>query len=587
MIDPITSLAISMQTKKGTFALLLGSGVSRSAQIPTGWDIVRSLIERLAIAEGKALDKDPEQWYREKYNTEPDYGDILDRLPGSPAERGQLIRSFIEPNENERDIGLKQPTVAHRAIASLVANGYIRVIITTNFDRLLESALDDMGVVPSVIDSIDAVEGTLPFAHNSCTILKVHGDYVDARIRNTTDELASYPVELNAVLDQALREYGLVVCGWSAEWDTALTEALLRTKSPWFSTYWISFREPGDRASAIVASRQAQMITNMDADTFFERLADSVESLEDLRSPELLSLKIAEQSLKRFIDDPTKRTRVHDLVVGEASRVRRIIDDTDEDAYLKEINQGEIAVRLKGYEDATATLRALFTTGCYWGNSDHNQVWVSALERLSSFTPVQGRHYDDWTKLRLYPALITLYAGGVAAVAREQYDTLFTLLYKPTSTDVDRNERHPIIFSVHCWIMSEAFAQRLAPGTIPGAVLPHRVRFQEDLWITLKDYVPAEDRFHEYFDLFEYFAGLVHTDLAFQLGSSPWGPRGYLPYRNYGVGSGKLTASIQNEMQVYQDEWPPLTSGMFGGSLERLNRAKIEFDRRLERGSYG
>ncbi len=61
MVDTVTSLAISMQTKKGVFALLLGSGISRSAQIPTGWDIVLDLIRRLATAEGKTVSDDPAQ----------------------------------------------------------------------------------------------------------------------------------------------------------------------------------------------------------------------------------------------------------------------------------------------------------------------------------------------------------------------------------------------------------------------------------------------------------------------------------------------------------------------------------------------
>lgn len=35
MIDPSLSLAISVQSNPGVFALLLGSGVSRSAGMPT------------------------------------------------------------------------------------------------------------------------------------------------------------------------------------------------------------------------------------------------------------------------------------------------------------------------------------------------------------------------------------------------------------------------------------------------------------------------------------------------------------------------------------------------------------------------
>ena len=135
MIDPLTMLAVSMRAKKGAYALLLGSGVSRAAQIPTGWDIVLNLVRRVARVEGADCGEDPASWYREIYHEEPDYGVLLGRLAQTQAERSQIVREYIEPSPDERDLGLKMPTEAHRAIAELVADGYIRVVVTTNFDR--------------------------------------------------------------------------------------------------------------------------------------------------------------------------------------------------------------------------------------------------------------------------------------------------------------------------------------------------------------------------------------------------------------------------------------------------------------------
>ena len=40
--DPVTRLAFSVQQNPGVYALLLGSGVSFSSQIPTGWAITHS-----------------------------------------------------------------------------------------------------------------------------------------------------------------------------------------------------------------------------------------------------------------------------------------------------------------------------------------------------------------------------------------------------------------------------------------------------------------------------------------------------------------------------------------------------------------
>ena len=136
-----------------------------------------------------------------------------------------------KPNDREREEGEKQPTAAHRAIASLVARGFIKVILTTNFDRLVETALTDEGVVPTILSSPDQVQGALPLIHTQCCVFKVHGDYRDTRIRNTPAELDQYPPEFDQLLDRIFDEFGLIVCGWSAEWDGALRSALIRAPS--------------------------------------------------------------------------------------------------------------------------------------------------------------------------------------------------------------------------------------------------------------------------------------------------------------------------------------------------------------------
>lgn len=53
MLDPVSAIAFEMQAGKGMFALLLGSGVSRTAKIPTGWDITLDLVRRVAALKGE------------------------------------------------------------------------------------------------------------------------------------------------------------------------------------------------------------------------------------------------------------------------------------------------------------------------------------------------------------------------------------------------------------------------------------------------------------------------------------------------------------------------------------------------------
>jgi hypothetical protein len=58
MIDPLLSLAISIQSAPGVFAILAGSGLSRSAGIKTGWEITQdlaSVARRAQIAQRIAI----------------------------------------------------------------------------------------------------------------------------------------------------------------------------------------------------------------------------------------------------------------------------------------------------------------------------------------------------------------------------------------------------------------------------------------------------------------------------------------------------------------------------------------------------
>ena len=60
MIEPINSLAFSIQANRGVYAVLLGSGVSRSAKIPTGWEVTLDLVQKLAALSGEKCNS----WWR-------------------------------------------------------------------------------------------------------------------------------------------------------------------------------------------------------------------------------------------------------------------------------------------------------------------------------------------------------------------------------------------------------------------------------------------------------------------------------------------------------------------------------------------
>ncbi|CAI7991992.1 tRNA dimethylallyltransferase [Geodia barretti] len=103
------SLSFSMQANPRIYALLLGSGVSRPAEIPTGWEIVVDLLGKLAASMGEEGVTDVEEWYFEKYQEFPDYSKMLDALARKPGERQQLLRPYFEPSDEQRREGVNSP----------------------------------------------------------------------------------------------------------------------------------------------------------------------------------------------------------------------------------------------------------------------------------------------------------------------------------------------------------------------------------------------------------------------------------------------------------------------------------------------
>jgi hypothetical protein len=116
----LTQLSFALFENKGVFAVLLGSGLSRAAEIPTGWEITLDLIRRVALAQEIAEQPDWAKWYRETTGQEPNYSTLLEELAGSPDERRAILHRYIEPTQEDREEGRKIPTAAHRAIAELV-----------------------------------------------------------------------------------------------------------------------------------------------------------------------------------------------------------------------------------------------------------------------------------------------------------------------------------------------------------------------------------------------------------------------------------------------------------------------------------
>lgn len=517
-LSPMAMLATSMHAQPGVYALLLGSGVSTGAGVPTGWGVVTELVRRVAAVEdsGSIEDAahDPDGWWNAHHGEPLGYSSLLEALAPTPAARQGLLADFFEPSDEEREQGIKTPSRGHLAVAELVKRGSVKVIVTTNFDRLMEQALDTVGIAPQVIARPEAVNGMMPLAHAPATVIKIHGDYLDLGSRNTPSELEQYPAEWATLLARVFDEYGLIVAGWSAEWDTALVRLIESSPNRRYPLYWDARSGKSVNAQKLLSERSGQVIPAAGADEMFNELSSALEALDRLAEPPLTTA-MAVARLKRYLLDSVRRIELHDLVMEATERT--IAGVKAQPLYIDGLDSLAFQEVLEAHRERSRQLCALLVTGV-WHDLDgnHDRLWMDVLERLLDAgraerlgVPVQ----EVLEQARLYPALLVHTAIGVAATRRGRDKLLIKLATEVMGTiDAERRIRLPACQIIHPYRVLDKDAVNALPRWNGGGrwTYPLSHLLKEDVRMVIGDLIPEASYYEDTFHGYEYRISLLH-----------------------------------------------------------------------------
>jgi hypothetical protein len=344
-------------------------------------------------------------------------------------------------------------------------------------------------------------------------MIKIHGDYLDSRLRNTRPELVAYEKPLNDLLDRVFDEFGIIVCGWSAEWDVALRAAIERCGTHRFGTYWAARHgKLTGEAEKLIGLRRATVVSIADADSFFRDIADKIDALEDFTLSDPISAEVAVARVKRYLASSEQRINLYDLVNAETERVHAGI--TAARFSPEDSNIGpDIAVgRLRAYEAEMNVLLPVLACGGHWATGEQFRVLGQAITRLAN-DEGGGNGLVIWLSLRRYPALLALYATGIAAVANDNYALLKHLFSLQIRTGRDRPQK-PILKLLSPVRVLELVRQRqLLPGR-EREFTPLNNHVFEVLRGPLRQYLPADYAYEEAFVWFEYLLSLVHCDIT-------------------------------------------------------------------------
>ncbi|WP_295020360.1 SIR2 family protein [uncultured Porphyromonas sp.] len=574
-IEKLTTLAFSMYTNKGAYALLLGSGISRSAGIPSGWEVEVELIKMIAAHQGITNQNNWHQWYRERYKESASYSSLLDALVRTPTERVQLMRPFFEPTEEEKELGRKEPTKAHRAIARLVKEGYIRVILTTNFDHLLERALEAEGITPQVIRHEGEIAQATPLVHSDRpTLVKINGDYIDCKFRNTSEELDIYPDEMKYYLQRIFEDYGLVTCGWSADWDKGLIDIIKSSPHPRYRSFLTSVGDPGDNLKELSKMRHGEIMPIKGADELFSELCEQIMALKAYAISANMNQEMRIARLKKYLSGEQYRIEFTDAIEKWGAEAYEQI--TAVANYNFVLTPADFARYVDIHYSAVEPLLEAAILTARWGKAWQIKLFGDVLVKLCTKKwRVGERSVGSTGYLHALAPMLLFNTLGVACVKWQRFKELDAVLRMkvPSENFLYISYRASLLSLLACTYWTKENWDTLTGSKY---IYPFSIFILEHLRSLFKDCFSDTSEYENVFYIWEHLKSLIY---AYDKREKPdqysdFLSGNFLVSRMEYKRNSQMSGVQEPYIQFFEDadrlkiEWEPIKQGMFGGNYD-------------------
>lgn len=154
----------------------------------------------------------------------------------SADERYRKLFQFLQTRDPSK------VTPGYRALASLCATAYFDLILTTNFDPLMDDALaaarlwrkDYLLLVNTVIRN-DWLKQLLPARQPRVKVVKLHGDLFHRAMAWTVKEMDAFLADISPVLGDAVKQRDVLVVGHSLR-DRRIRDLVMKNaRTIWFT----------------------------------------------------------------------------------------------------------------------------------------------------------------------------------------------------------------------------------------------------------------------------------------------------------------------------------------------------------------
>jgi NAD-dependent SIR2 family protein deacetylase len=284
------------------FCVLLGAGASKPSGIRTASELISNWIsEVIDLHKDDAsfprdvssfytwIKENPQTWY----DSEKPYSSLFEYRYKNVKQR----RNFIES-----EVDKKVPSIGYAYLVKLAENHYFRTIFTTNYDDLINEAFYRFSTERPMVCAHDSSVIDATVTGKRASIIKLHGDYLFENIKSTASETQRLSENISTKLREFLREFGLIVSGYSGTDESImgiLHEVLDSDQNLRSGLIWV-FREGDAVGGRLLDLLKRDNVYYVLSDGFDELFADLYTALCGGLLP--FNSKIASDRAERVID---------------------------------------------------------------------------------------------------------------------------------------------------------------------------------------------------------------------------------------------------------------------------------------------
>lgn len=217
----------------GSMSLLLGAGASISSGIMSGGQMIWDFKRRIYCSENKVSEKIFPDLSRESVQSEiQTYLDATGEHPALySADEYSHYFEYVFGNSRDRELYIQNkvknivPALGYLCLGTLIIEGKVNLINTTNFDDLVKAGVYSIEPGHSIKTISSAIDGSVGFNLNDGfpSVIKLHGDYLVDNLKNTSQELQELEKTIAIKLQEGLMDKGLIVVGYAGNDNSVMT----------------------------------------------------------------------------------------------------------------------------------------------------------------------------------------------------------------------------------------------------------------------------------------------------------------------------------------------------------------------------